>query len=477
MTRGSGNVVALCSSNKNKLQLRFLAWGQPRGRSTDAACVGTARCQLAEATMLHAAYGRAVLGGEKQTRGRTKKKGAQQKPPPRHGRGVELWTCRVREREKKPTLSRQARSTDYLCARDASRARKPTLARETGSSSDPPASHTEPSSGRAPSYAPCDANAPKGGKWVRVLAHTSCIKTVRQLRSVDRARRYSGDSHSGGHWLDSLFGHRDCGFTYMVFRTRSMRMFVWYTLPKAMAYRFSVPVSLRNLPVSKDHAVDETSTPSRLFLLCVACMLRRTYKRKSKCTTIERITRQGNNSPLCNLPQKPQLFQCLHVLQTTPLAYEGEVRRVWRSAGMKGWKEREIPEKTRRPAAIRERPRWGNRDCIVVRPPASHLGEPGSISGGAAAGFSQAGIVSDDAAGWPVFSGVFRFPSPFIPALLHTHLASQDHDTKSRPNLFTHNCYCCRDCFCVQLACKCQVAEERRRRRVWPLEGRLVGQR
>ncbi|KAJ8870321.1 hypothetical protein PR048_029342 [Dryococelus australis] len=37
-------------------------------------------------------------------------------------------------------------------------------------------------------------------------------------------------------------------------------------------------------------------------------------------------------------------------------------------------------------------------------------------------GYSQAGIVPDDAVGRRDFSGISRFPHPFIPALLHTHL-------------------------------------------------------
>ncbi|KAJ8877428.1 hypothetical protein PR048_021882 [Dryococelus australis] len=37
-------------------------------------------------------------------------------------------------------------------------------------------------------------------------------------------------------------------------------------------------------------------------------------------------------------------------------------------------------------------------------------------------GFSYVGIVPDDVAGRRTFSGISRFPSPFIPALLHTHL-------------------------------------------------------
>ncbi|KAJ8887443.1 hypothetical protein PR048_013658 [Dryococelus australis] len=41
-----------------------------------------------------------------------------------------------------------------------------------------------------------------------------------------------------------------------------------------------------------------------------------------------------------------------------------------------------------------------------------------------APGFSYVGIVPDDGTGRRVFSGISRFPCPFIPALLHTHLAS-----------------------------------------------------
>ncbi|KAJ8889176.1 hypothetical protein PR048_008670 [Dryococelus australis] len=61
---------------------------------------------------------------------------------------------------------------------------------------------------------------------------------------------------------------------------------------------------------------------------------------------------------------------------------------------------------------------------VVVRLLASHLGEPVSIPGGVARGFSHVGIVPDNGAGWWGFLGISRFPYPFIPALLHTHLAS-----------------------------------------------------
>ncbi|KAJ8897549.1 hypothetical protein PR048_002898 [Dryococelus australis] len=52
-------------------------------------------------------------------------------------------------------------------------------------------------------------------------------------------------------------------------------------------------------------------------------------------------------------------------------------------------------------------------------------------------GFPHVEIVLDDAVGRWVFSGISRFPRPFIPALLHTHhrlIDSEDLAVKSRPN-------------------------------------------
>ncbi|KAJ8890046.1 hypothetical protein PR048_009552 [Dryococelus australis] len=49
---------------------------------------------------------------------------------------------------------------------------------------------------------------------------------------------------------------------------------------------------------------------------------------------------------------------------------------------------------------------------------------PCSIPGGVAPGFSHVGIATDDAAGQRVFSGISRFPRPFIPTLLHHYLVS-----------------------------------------------------
>ncbi|KAJ8871876.1 hypothetical protein PR048_028216 [Dryococelus australis] len=66
---------------------------------------------------------------------------------------------------------------------------------------------------------------------------------------------------------------------------------------------------------------------------------------------------------------------------------------------------------------------WG-RGGVVVRLLASNLCEPGLIPGGVAPGFSHVGIVPDDATCRRVSSGISHFPRPFIPALLHAHLAS-----------------------------------------------------
>ncbi|KAJ8867415.1 hypothetical protein PR048_031216 [Dryococelus australis] len=60
-----------------------------------------------------------------------------------------------------------------------------------------------------------------------------------------------------------------------------------------------------------------------------------------------------------------------------------------------------------------------------------HLGKPGSISSRVAPGFSQVGIVPDDAADRPVFSGISRFPRPCVPAPLHTRLASPSSAAKA----------------------------------------------
>ncbi|KAJ8882789.1 hypothetical protein PR048_014603 [Dryococelus australis] len=62
------------------------------------------------------------------------------------------------------------------------------------------------------------------------------------------------------------------------------------------------------------------------------------------------------------------------------------------------------------------------RGGVVGRLLTSHQGKLGSIPGGVASGFSQVGIVPDDAAGRRVFLGIFSFPNTCVPELLHTHL-------------------------------------------------------
>ncbi|KAJ8889275.1 hypothetical protein PR048_008773 [Dryococelus australis] len=77
---------------------------------------------------------------------------------------------------------------------------------------------------------------------------------------------------------------------------------------------------------------------------------------------------------------------------------------------------------------------------------ASHQGEPGSIPG-RVTGFSQVGIVSDDAVGRRVFSGISRFPAPSFRRrsiiTLNTLTGSRDLAVKSRPNLFSHRLDTC----------------------------------
>ncbi|KAJ8895332.1 hypothetical protein PR048_000658 [Dryococelus australis] len=62
------------------------------------------------------------------------------------------------------------------------------------------------------------------------------------------------------------------------------------------------------------------------------------------------------------------------------------------------------------------------RDGVVVRLPASHQGEPGSIPGGVAPGFSHVEILLDGVAGRRVFSGISRPSRPCTPAQLQTRL-------------------------------------------------------
>ncbi|KAJ8885882.1 hypothetical protein PR048_012088, partial [Dryococelus australis] len=79
-------------------------------------------------------------------------------------------------------------------------------------------------------------------------------------------------------------------------------------------------------------------------------------------------------------------------------------------------------------------PRFGFRDLVVKshlnisthlkKQLVSHQGEPGSIPDRITPGFSQMGIVPDDAAGRRVFSVIFRSHRVCIPALLHSRLIS-----------------------------------------------------
>ncbi|KAJ8873954.1 hypothetical protein PR048_024794 [Dryococelus australis] len=67
---------------------------------------------------------------------------------------------------------------------------------------------------------------------------------------------------------------------------------------------------------------------------------------------------------------------------------------------------------------------------------ASHQGDPGLIPGRVTPGFSHVGIVPDDAVSRRVFSGISRFPHPFIlvlPLTSITLIGSQDLDTTRLP--------------------------------------------
>ncbi|KAJ8892173.1 hypothetical protein PR048_004753 [Dryococelus australis] len=79
------------------------------------------------------------------------------------------------------------------------------------------------------------------------------------------------------------------------------------------------------------------------------------------------------------------------------------------------------------------------RGGVVVKLLASHTGEPGSISGGLAPGFSHVGIVPDDSDGQWGFLGDLPFPPPLhsgaFPYSPHfTLIGSQDPDVKRHPN-------------------------------------------
>ncbi|KAJ8873918.1 hypothetical protein PR048_024754 [Dryococelus australis] len=65
----------------------------------------------------------------------------------------------------------------------------------------------------------------------------------------------------------------------------------------------------------------------------------------------------------------------------------------------------------------------GGRGGAVASAPASHLGDPGSITGRFAPGFSHVGIMLDDAAVRRAFSGNSSFHRPCIPAPLHPRVS------------------------------------------------------
>ncbi|KAJ8888082.1 hypothetical protein PR048_007569 [Dryococelus australis] len=114
-----------------------------------------------------------------------------------------------------------------------------------------------------------------------------------------------------------------------------------------------------------------------------------------------------------------------------------EAKPVSRLGEVKGFCGPEVPE------VLRAHMIEGGRGGVMVRQLVSHQGEPGSIPGGVAPGFSLVGIVPDDAASWRVFSGIYRPPprslysgaAPFSPHF--TLIGCQDLDVKSRSDLST----------------------------------------
>ncbi|KAJ8883791.1 hypothetical protein PR048_015645 [Dryococelus australis] len=82
--------------------------------------------------------------------------------------------------------------------------------------------------------------------------------------------------------------------------------------------------------------------------------------------------------------------------------------------------ERRLAAKT----FLRRRDVFHRSDLILIILIASHHSKPGSIPGLVTPRFSQVGIVPENAADRRVFSGIFRFSRPCIPAPLHSHLIS-----------------------------------------------------
>ncbi|KAJ8890574.1 hypothetical protein PR048_010083 [Dryococelus australis] len=131
----------------------------------------------------------------------------------------------------------------------------------------------------------------------------------------------------------------------------------------------------------------------------------------------------------------------------------------WSDSGKPRKTEVRIPGPEIEPGSSRMRVHWFNfsnvetrtnfrvprgRGGVMARLLASHLGEPGSIPGGAAPVLSHVIIVADDAASRQAFSGVNNFPPPlhsgaasFTPRF--TLIGSQYLGVKSHPNLFNHS--------------------------------------
>ncbi|KAJ8881462.1 hypothetical protein PR048_017943 [Dryococelus australis] len=103
------------------------------------------------------------------------------------------------------------------------------------------------------------------------------------------------------------------------------------------------------------------------------------------------------------------------------IRHDSHLRKsVWSSARIKGRGKREIPEKTGRSAASSGTVLTCENPETVRLPPRRTRFNPRPIH----TGFSQEVIVPIDAVDRRVFSGTSHFPRPFIPGLLHTHLAS-----------------------------------------------------
>ncbi|KAJ8870905.1 hypothetical protein PR048_027206 [Dryococelus australis] len=136
--------------------------------------------------------------------------------------------------------------------------------------------------------------------------------------------------------------------------------------------------------------------------------------------------------------------QCCQQIRGTPC--ESRVRQVGRMDD--GWEGQRYISAGRRclsslgGAVCRQRDGRVPSSQLRTPPtrPSHESREPGSIPARVTPDFSRVGIVPDDAIGRQAFSGISRFPRPFIPAPLTsiTLIGSQDLTVKSRPNLFIH---------------------------------------